>query len=61
MDRMTRCLINLEAYGLKELRPIQKKYADGYEYHFEENQWVTGKMIVKTQDQSQIWSLQCAV
>lgn len=62
MDRITRCLINLEKYGSKELKLIQIKCMDGYEYQFEENQWITGKMVAniveRTEVQSQVWSLQ---
>lgn len=42
---LSKCAVNLDVYGLKELTLLEKKSDKGYEYHLEENQWVAGKII----------------
>lgn len=55
---LSKCAVNLDVYGLKELTLLEKKSDKGYEYHLEENQWVAGKIIEECEEKSQIFSLQ---
>ena len=58
MERISRCTVNLDVYGLKEFMLMEEKHDNGYEYHLEENTWVTGKIIEEKAGNCHILSLQ---